>query len=56
LCIVTVEVDSGSTKVWFHFDVENRYPVGKWEIVGMSRVDTNASDLLPNGNEAHVGG
>jgi hypothetical protein len=55
LCIVTVEVDSGSSKVWFHFDVENRYPVGKWEIVNVTRVDTKPGDLLPNGNEAHAG-
>lgn len=55
LCIVTVEVDSGSSKVWFHFDVENRYPPGKWEILNMTRVDTKPADLLPNGSEAHAG-
>jgi hypothetical protein len=55
LCIVTVEVDSGSSKVWFHFDVENRYPPGKWEILDVTRVDTKPSDGLPNGNEAHAG-
>ena len=55
LCIVTVEVDAGSSKVWFHFDVENRYPPGKWEILNVTRVDTKPDDLLPNGNEAHSG-
>jgi|GEM_PF-2688939 len=55
LCIVTVEVDTGSSKVWFHFDVENRYPPGKWEILNVTRVDTKPDDLLPNGNEAHAG-
>jgi hypothetical protein len=55
LCIVTVEVDTGSSKVWFHFDVENRYPPGKWEILNVTRVDTKPEDLLPNGNEAHAG-
>jgi hypothetical protein len=55
LCIVTVEVSSGSSKVWFHFDVENRYPPGKWEILNVTRVDTKPEDLLPNGNEAHAG-
>ena len=55
LCIVTVQVTSGSSKVWFHFDVENRYPPGKWEIVNLTRVDTKPDDLLPNGNEAHAG-
>ena len=55
LCIVTVEVDAGSDKVWFHFDVESRYPPGKWVILNVTRVDTKPGDLLPNGNEAHAG-
>jgi hypothetical protein len=55
LCIVTVEVAGGSSKVWFHFDVENRYPPGKWEILNVTEVDTKPSDGLPNGNEAHAG-
>jgi hypothetical protein len=56
LCIVTVEVDaSGAPPVWFHCDVESRYPPGKWLIVNVTEVTTKASDGLPTGNEAHQG-
>jgi hypothetical protein len=55
LCIVTVEVASGDSKVWFHFDVEDRYTPGSWLIVGVTEVTTRPDDLLPNGNEAHSG-
>jgi hypothetical protein len=55
LCIVTVEVASGSSKVWFHFDVENRYPPGKWVIVGVTVVNTKPEDGLPTGPESHSG-
>ena len=55
LCIVTVEVDSAKDKVWFHFDVEDRYTPGSWLIVNVTEVTTKPDDLLPNGNEAHAG-
>ena len=55
LCLVVVEVDNGSNKVWFHFDTEDRYTPGKWLILNVTRVDTRPDDLLPNGNEAHSG-
>jgi hypothetical protein len=53
LCIVTVEVDSGSSKVWFHFDTEDRYTPGSWLILNVTEVSTKPDDGLPNGNEAH---
>jgi hypothetical protein len=54
MCLVTVEADpgGGGKKLWFHFDVENRYPPGKWVIVNVTEVDTKPDDLLPTGNEA----
>jgi hypothetical protein len=52
---VIVEVDNESSKVWFHFDTEDRYTPGKWLILNVTRVDTKPDDLLPNGNEAHSG-
>jgi hypothetical protein len=55
MCLVTAEVSSGDTKVWFHFDTEDRYTPGKWLILNVTRVDTSPTDLLPNGNEAHAG-
>jgi hypothetical protein len=56
LCIVTVEIDAPEAKpVWFHFDVESRYPPGKWLIVNVTEVTTKADDGLPTGNEAHQG-
>jgi hypothetical protein len=55
LCIVTVEVDSGSSKVWFHFDTEDRYTPASWLIVNVTEVTTKPDDLLPNGPEAHSG-
>ena len=51
LCIVTVEVDAGSTKTYFHFDVEDRYTPGSWLIIGCTEV-AKPTDALPSGNEA----
>ena len=51
MCIVTVEVDAGSQKTYFHFDVEDRYTPGSWLIVNVTEV-AKPTDALPNGNEA----
>jgi hypothetical protein len=53
LCVVTVQVDGGPKPVWFHFAVENKYPLGVWKILQVETVDTKPDDLLPSGNEAH---
>ncbi len=51
LCVVTVQVEAGGTKAWFHFAVEKRY--GPWQIIAVDEVDKAPDDLLPNGSEAH---
>ncbi len=55
MCLVTVQVSSGSNKTWFHFDVEDRYTPGSWLIINVTEVATSPTELLPNGNEAHSG-
>lgn len=52
MCLVTVEVDSGDSKVWLHFDIEDRYTPGSWLIVNVTEV-AKPTDALPNGNEAY---
>ena len=51
LCIVTVEVDTGSQKTYFHFDTEDRYTPGSWLILNVTEV-AKPTDSLPSGNEA----
>jgi hypothetical protein len=51
LCLVTVEVDAGSQKAYFHFDLEDRYTSGSWLIIGVTEV-AKPTDRLPTGNEA----
>jgi len=55
ICIVTLEVTGGKpSPVYFHVIVENRYGP-KWQIINVDQVDKAPDNLLPSGNEAHIG-